>query len=435
MMICAALFCGCASTSNDAGTNSAASATAATDSGSDNISIDKTPSADDILRDSQRDADLMVYESWPLETTLDNDHTANVVPVWIEAIEGAKETIDFSEFYAVNEPGSGLDKVVSALKSATRRGVKVRFILDKSFNKDDNVFLPQELAALTNVEVRFIDYKAIAGGVQHSKYFIVDGKTGYYGSQNFDWRSLEHISEMGARIRPAQLVEPLKQIYEIDWALAENPSAPVAEAACAGPVDIDYKGESSRVEFVASPKTVLPCADMWDLPKIIDLINHAQKSVSVQLLDYTTTNYDKSKFMELDDALTAAAARGVHVRLLVSDWSTKPKKIVDLKRLAGIENIETSMIEIPEHSAGFVPYSRTIHSKFMVVDDADTWIGTSNWAGDYFYASRNVGIIAHSKTLNDEMTRSFEHYWNSEYVIHVDPNVDYPVKNQAKPSH
>ena len=71
----------------------------------------------------------------------------------------------------------------------------------------------------------------------------------------------------------------------------------------------------------------------------------------------------------------------------------------------------------------------------MVVDDEDTWLGTSNWGGDYFYKSRNVGVIAHGKTINDELTRSFNHYWDSSYVIKVDPNRDYPVKNQAKPSH
>ena len=105
-----------------------------------------------------------------------------------------------------------------------------------------------------------------------------------------------------------------------------------------------------------------------------------------------------------------------------------------MKRLAAIDNIEVRMIEVPEHSMGFVPYSRTIHSKFMLVDDADTWLGTSNWGGDYFYKSRNVGIVAHGKNLNAELARSFDRYWTGEYAIVVDPDVDYPVKDQTKPS-
>ncbi len=392
-------------------------------------------SADDALRESQKSADFMIYESWPLETTLNNDHIADVIPVWLDAIKSAEKTLDFSEYYAITAPGTGLEKVLGALKDAAARGVKIRFMVDAKLNTDANAELPAELAKIENIELRTIDYSQIAGGVQHSKYFIVDGKTAYYGSQNFDWRSLEHISEMGARLRPAALVEPLKQIFEIDWALAADPKAPVAASECSGSIEIDYKGEKTQIELVASPKDFLPCAQMWDLPKMIALIGQAKSSVSVQLLNYATTNYDKTKFTELDDALTAAAARGVKVRLLVSDWSTKPKTMADLKRLAAIDNIETRMLEVPEHSSGFVPYSRTIHSKFMVVDDEDTWLGTSNWGGDYFYKSRNVGVIAHGKTINDELTRSFNHYWDSSYVIKVDPNRDYPVKNQAKPSH
>ena len=392
-----------------------------------------TVTPDDMLRKSQENADLMIYESWPLETSLDNDHIANVVPVWLDAINGAKETLDFSEYYAITKEDTGLDKVLTALEDAAQRGVKIRFLIDEKLNTDANAELPKVLAQMPNVELRTIDYtKITGGGVQHSKYFIVDGKTAYFGSQNFDWRSLEHISEMGARLRPEALVEPMKEIFEIDWTLAKDPSSTITKSACKGAIDIDYKGETTHIETVASPKEVLPCDDMWDLPKMIALIGQAKTSVSVQLLNYATTNYDKTKFTELDDALTAAAARGVKVRLLVSDWSTKPKTMADLKRLSDIPNIECRMLEVPEHSSGFVPYSRTIHSKFMVVDDADTWLGTSNWGGDYFYKSRNVGIIAHGKTLNAELTKSFEHYWDSPYIIKVDSATDYPVKNQAK---
>lgn len=445
--VLASLLCGCATQSTPTETTTAAdkapvAQAAATDT------VVETPvktaesvskecpkkAADDALRNAQANADVMIFESWPEETTLDNEHIADVIPVWLEAIDGAKESIDFSHYYAITAPDTALEKVIASLKAALKRGVKVRFLIDKRMNSDANAELPKVLATLSGLELRVIDYPAVTGGgVQHSKYFIVDGKTAYLGSQNFDWRSLEQISEMGARLRPEALVSPLKQIFEIDWALADNPNAPLPQSnTCQNAADVDYKGEPMHVELVASPQKTLPCADMWDLPKMLALISQAKSSVSIQLLNYATTNYDKTTFMELDDALVAAAKRGVKVRLLVSDWSTKPKNMKDLKRLAEIENFEARMIEIPEHSTGFVPYSRTIHSKFMLVDDADTWLGTSNWGGDYFYKSRNVGILARNKTLNAELTKSFDSYWNSKYAIVVDPLVDYPVKNQAK---
>ena len=117
--------------------------------------------------------------------------------------------------------------------------------------------------------------------------------------------------------------------------------------------------------------------------------------------------------------------------MLVSDWSTANyQKMKDLKRLQQIDNIETKMLTVPEHSAGFVPYSRTIHSKFLVVDNDKTWLGTSNWSGDYFYASRNVGIIVTGESFNADLTKSFDHYWNSRYTETVDPDKNYPKKKR-----
>ena len=427
--LCACFLSGCAAmTSNSENAASESGRTVQKDVSGSSV-ISQLVSNDDKVRNSQANADLMLFESWPQETTLDNAHIADVVPVWIEAIDSAQKTLDFEEYYVTYEPNTGLDKVIKALKRAGERGVKIRFIIDSQMSGD----YPSEiLTEIPNLELRVINFNQMTGGIQHSKFFIVDGKTLYFGSQNFDWRSLEQISEMGARLRPANLVEPIKEIFELDWELSQNVSTQIASKSCRGAVDIQYKGEKMKVESVASPKDYLPCPDMWDLPKLVAMIQNAKSTVAVQLLNYATVNYDKTEFKELDDALIAAAGRGVKVRLLVSDWSTRPKYMADLKRLAQIDNIETRMIEVPEHSSGFVPYSRTIHSKFMVVDKDQSWVGTSNWAGDYFYKSRNIGIIAESQKLNQDLTKSFDHYWNSSYAIPVDPNVEYKVKNQAK---
>lgn len=380
------------------------------------------------------EAPVMLFESWPLETTLDNDHIVDVEHVWLDAIQTAQSTLDFSEFYTNEREGTTLARVVQALTDATKRGVKVRFIVDKKMYKEDNIPLSDKLAAIPGIERRIIDYEAVAGGVQHAKYFIVDGKTAYLGSQNFDWRSLQHISEMGVRLALPELVNPLKEIFEIDWHLANDPTPTptAAKTRCPLRVETQYNGEKITVETVASPKDILPCDAMWDLPRLIDMIDAAQTSVAFQLLDYQTANYDKTAFTELDEALQRAAARGVQVRMLVSDWSTaSSQKMKDLKRLQQIDNIETKMITIPEHTMGFVPFSRTIHSKFLIVDNDKAWLGTSNWSGDYFYHSRNVGIIVNGASFNADLTKSFDRYWNSTYSETVDPDKDYPRKKRS----
>lgn len=376
-----------------------------------------------------QDEAILLAESWPSETSLNNEHILDVKYVWLDAISRAQKTLDISHFYAVTAENTSLEEVIAALRSASARGVKIRFILDKMMHKDDNVALPLELQSLPNLELRFIDYSTITGGVQHAKYFIVDRDIAYLGSQNFDWRSLDEISEMGVRIQDVPIVEAIADVFEIDWILAADPHAKVEHKdSCAQARKLQYKGEEIVVHSAFSPKELLPCNDLWDLPQIISLISASTVSVDIQLLNYSTVNYDKTSFYEIDEALVAAAARGVKVRLLVSDWSQRAKYIRDLQRLEVIDNIDTKMLSVPEKSTGFVPYSRTIHSKFMVVDKQNAWIGTSNWSGDYFYQSRNIGIVVEGEAFSLDLDKSFEHYWHSEYAHQVDPNRDYEPK-------
>ena len=75
-----------------------------------------------------------------------------------------------------------------------------------------------------NIETRLINFGAIAGGIQHSKYFIVDRKEVFVGSQNFDWRSLEHIHELGLRINNKEIAGVYGDIFDLDWQLASDSS-------------------------------------------------------------------------------------------------------------------------------------------------------------------------------------------------------------------
>ena len=56
------------------------------------------------------------------------------------------------------------------------------------------------------------------------------------------------------------------------------------------------------------------------------------RAIDLQVLTYKTKERDGSPFPALDDALRRAAMRGVSVRLLVSDWSSKPGSAVSRLR-------------------------------------------------------------------------------------------------------
>jgi phosphatidylserine/phosphatidylglycerophosphate/cardiolipin synthase-like enzyme len=373
-------------------------------------------------------AAIELVETAPIETTLDHPDVANADAVWVAMIDGAQRTLDFAEFYA-SEAGekdrasSKLAPVVEAVERAVRRGVRVRFLADSVFAPK----YPDTLARLkrAGAEVRILDFGVRAGGILHAKYFVVDGIDAFAGSQNFDWRALAHIQEMGVRVRSRAIAGALLEILDTDWELAAGGAADARARRRQGDVDPrdDVRASTGeRITLVASPKGWLPDESSWELPRLVALLDGATRAIDLQVLTYKTKERNGSPFPTLDDALRRAAGRGVRVRLLVSEWAAKPgsdsrQVLEDLTRVA---NVEVRVITIPRWSGGEIPFARVAHAKYMVIDAAQplphAWVGTSNWEGDYFTKSRNVGVIVDGGALPARLDRVFEDGWSGAYT-------------------
>jgi len=397
--------------------------------------------------------DIRIVQTVPTETVL-RPAAREPAQEWAAGIAGAKETIDWAAFYVSGEPGSRLEPVVAALIDAAHRGVWIRFLADAGFYKTYPDIL-DDLAAVDHIQVRLVDYKALAGGVMHAKYFILDRREAYVGSQNTDWRSLEHIWETGAWIELPDYVRALGRIFLMDWAdgahLGEDSGSPVpgdpggvreppegrgfhendyGEAPPIGPIGwwttgVDGKPDSVYVYPAFSPRDRLENATQWDLPLILNALRAAEDSVHVTCLTYSPQARDGTYWEVLDDELRKAAVRGVQVRLMVSDWSKRKPTIDYLKSLACVPGLEVRMVTIPEASSGFIPFARVIHSKFMTVDGTTFWLGTGNWEKSYFTTTRNVGLIGRHPRVTRELDASFRDMWNSPYAYPVDPGAEY----------
>ncbi len=362
--------------------------------------------------------EVVLVETAPIETTLDHADIPEAADVWVEMIGGARRTIDLAEFYVTSQPRSRLTRVINALYAAAARGVRVRLVVDDGFAKHEAATLG-ELAASGKLEIRRLDMHARAGGILHAKYFVVDGREAYLGSQNFDWRSLTHSQEMGLRVRVPAIVGGLADLFETDWALAGGGAAAARTHAHPAMFPIVAGDGKERMELtlVASPRGWLPDESLWELPRIIALIDGAKKSVHVQLLTYQAT--------EIEPALVRAAARGVTVELLVADWCKRKGCIEGLQKLSATPNLTIKLITIPPWSGGFIPYARVAHAKYLVVDGERAWVGTSNWERDYFYASRNVGVIVGGGRLPARLDGVFGDDWSSPYAARVEAGAHY----------
>ena len=366
---------------------------------------------------------LELVETFPVETTLDNPDLRDAYVVWPEMIDRAQKTLDFAEFYASDDPASKqsrLETVVQAVERAAARGVKVRFLAEKVFQKT----YPETLARLASkgADVRIYDFGALGGGVLHAKYFLVDGKELFMGSQNFDWRSLQHIQELGVRVIDPDVARAYADLFETDWALAgggdrrNRTKSDYLFPAAVG---------DAQVTPVFSPTGWIPDPTLWDLPRLVEMIDRATKTVRVQLLTYKTTSRDGSYFDTLDAALRRAAQRGVQVQLLLSDWTKRKGTVEGLQSLQVVPNIDVRMSTIPAFSGGFVPFARVGHAKYMVVDGRRAWIGTGNWEGDYFTQSRNAGLVIDSPKIGERLDRYFANAWGADYAYDVDACATY----------
>lgn len=370
-----------------------------------------------------------LVESAPVETELDHPDLRDAYVVWPEMIGAARERIDLAMFYAVDNPESRLGPTMEALRAAVERGVRVRFLYDATFRGQDAA----TLSALgeMGVELRGIDVGETLGGVLHAKYFVVDGEHVFAGSQNFDWRSLEHIGELGLRVRDARVAAPILRVFEMDWALAGGAKsraealAGLESASGDFPVALGADERAIRLTPALSPTGWLPDEGLWDQPALVALIDAAETSVRLQVMTYKMVDYERRYDGTLESALRRAAARGVAVELLVADWSKRRWTIEGLQSLQVLPGVDVRLVTLPQAQAGFVPFARVVHAKYLVVDGARGWLGSSNWEPGYFHASRNVGFLFEGAPLGGRLLAYFAGLWESEYAYPVDPCAQY----------
>ena len=388
--------------------------------------------------------DFEIVESVPIETNLDNPDIRNAHEVWLEMINGAKTSLDIEEFYISPQEGEPLDDILDAINAANKRGIKVRLLIDarmyKTYPEVVDNFKREELKMnnLPKVQARVIDFGKLAGGVQHAKYFIVDNEQVFLGSQNFDWRALKHIHELGVRIKNNIIVSFYANIFELDWNLSkQNDPAEIQNylrpMSYAVPFRvIEAKDDTLTLFPTASPESLIADTALWDETNIVELIDGAKYEVMCQFLSYSPSSRDKSMYTILDDALRRAAKRGVKVKMIVSDWGKATEAEKYLKDLSQVPNIEVKFSDIPEWSGGYVSFARVEHCKYLVIDSAKCWLGTANWEKSYFYYTRNVGIVAWNKKITNILRNIFLKSWNGPYTELIKPEIEYKARRHEE---
>jgi phosphatidylserine/phosphatidylglycerophosphate/cardiolipin synthase-like enzyme len=126
--------------------------------------------------------------------------------------------------------------------------------------------------------------------------------------------------------------------------------------------------------------------------QLVAFINSAQQTVDIAAYDFDLEN--------VANALAQAAARGVRVRM-VTDSDTLTNDDPKVQKAFNI--LKQANIPIVDDQRGPI-----MHNKFMVVDGAAIWTGSSNFTDGDTYRLNNNAIRIVSRQLAQNYTAKFE---------------------------
>jgi len=386
-----------------------------------------------VCRDLIAQDEFLIVESVPDETVFIESDLNRTLDIWLNIIKNAESSIDIETFYFADEENEPLQSVLGELVNASDRGVKIRIIVDSTFYAKNDKSV-DKLEGNINIQIRKIPFGNIAGGVMHAKYFVADNETVFLGSQNFDWRALIHIHELGVKIKNKKLASVFTSLFNADWNLCEGISdfnKPDYIVNSENPLNLmtDNFG-MIKIYPAFSPAGFIFPEMNYEETELIKIIENTAKSLFIQIYSYSpSSKIEGFSYLKIDSALRNAAGRGVEVNLIFPDWAIREKSTDFIKELSIVENINVKFISIPQHSKGFIPYSRVDHCKYFLSDDIVTWISTANWEWSYFNNSRNCTLIIENEKVNKKLKEVFFRSWNSPYSEFIDVEKTYePVK-------
>jgi phosphatidylserine/phosphatidylglycerophosphate/cardiolipin synthase-like enzyme len=384
-------------------------------------------------------SDFQIVESVPEATIYGEPDVPRTQDVWLEMIRHAQHSIDIAAFYIADQAGEPLSPVLDALVTRAKAGVKVRVLVDQTFLKDNQDSV-NRLRSVPGIDVRVLPVDTLTGGVLHAKYMVVDGASVFVGSQNWDWRALSQIHEIGARVTNARFAQTFEAAFDFDWQLAGDPNLPkAAERAMLPPsfapatatdqVLLNGGSADPLIAFPAfSPPSLMPHWVSAEQPALVHMIDASQHTLSIQVMTLSAIRQygPKGWWPEIDIALRNAAARGVQVRIIVADWALREPMQAYLKSLAVLPNITVKFSQLPLAPRGFIAYARVEHAKYAVADERSVYIGTGNWEWSYFNNTVDASVFVQGAGPAKTLTQIFDRDWNGPYVTTLEPGKNYP---------
>lgn len=249
-----------------------------------------------------------------------------------------------------------LDKVKSLLAAKVNAGVDVHVVLDKK--QQDQVYntMFEDLQAV-GVPVTLVENTSAADATVHDKFSIIDGERVLSGSANYSYTALNVSDETLLLLEDADIAGRFATEFDELIAKGSDKSAPYT---------------TEKLKSFMGPEDSL-------VSKLVDAIDAAKDTVVVAMFDMNAS--------ALVNALIAAKQRGVNVVVILDK-----KQANDAFGTADEALLSAGVPVVLALNSG--SSQAEMHSKYMVVDHALTFVGSNNWTnlGSY-YNDENLVIV------------------------------------------
>ena len=316
----------------------------------------------------------LVDDALQLLVTPAADHQA-----FVAAIDAATASVDMAMFHLTD------DAVVASLVRAAGRGVAVRVILDRGGLRGKGGARVAATLRDGGVDVRAA---SPAFSITHEKAMVVDRALAFITAINLT-KDVANTRDFGIETRAPGIVADVETLFAADWDNAATGGH--ATPALAEP------------SLVVSPTT--------SQARLVALIDRAHTDAIV-----TVENLGSHA---IADALAAAAARGVAVRLVVPlcDKNSDPAHDYPPAVALAARGVTVRMMpapESPEH-----PY---MHSKMIQIDGgAATYVGSVNFSENSIARARELGVIFSNRAAAAQIASTFDADWAVSVAPPADP--------------
>lgn len=289
--------------------------------------------------------------------------SAGEAPV-LHAIQGAQRSV-WVEVYLLTDRN-----VIYALEDAAQRGVDVRVLLELNPYGSGTTSPTQTLQELQAAGVK-AEGADSAYHYTHEKAMIVDDATLFIMTANFTKSGLGGSSYAENReygvidVAPADVAEAVS-IFNADW----QRTTPAISAP----------------NLVVSPVNARA--------RLLSFINGAQSSLLVE----DEEMYDTQS----EDALIAAARRGVHVEVVLPQPSGSSSS-----NDANVSRLLQGGVKVRYISVVYM------HAKMMLADGRLAFVGSENFSATSLDDNRELGIIIADTPAISTLNQTFQQDWTS----------------------